>query len=202
MLAKIVRDALLIWTTIDPPGTVLLFAALTAGLTEKDRRATAVKATVISAIILLISIVAGQALLSALGVRLISLQVAGGLVLFLFGLQMIFGTYAGSGTTPEEGHNLAVFPLAIPTIAGPGVITAVIVATDNALYSIAQQAVTACVLLGVLGVNLVMMLLASRIVRVTGRQGAEALVRVMGMLLAALSVELVMEALGAERWVK
>ncbi|HEY6866976.1 MAG TPA: MarC family protein [Candidatus Eisenbacteria bacterium] len=201
MGARIVRDALLFWTTIDPVGTVVLFAALASGLSAVERRKVAVQAVLYAAIILIAAIVLGQVVLAGLGIRLISVQVAGGVVLFLFGLQMIFGSVAPRrDELVEPGHNLAVFPLAIPSIATPGAIMAVIVATDNDLYSVGQQAVSALVLLAILGITLLMMLAAQRILRVIGRHGSEILIRVMGMLLAALSVELVMEALGVERW--
>jgi multiple antibiotic resistance protein len=201
MTGKITRDALLFWATIDPVGTVVLFAALTAGLQAAERRLVAFRAVLYAALILVGSVVLGQIILTGLGIRLISLQVAGGVVLFLFGLQMIFRNRAAEpGNRPEAGHELAVFPLAIPSIASPGAIMAAIVATDNDLFSIGQQVVSTLILLAVLALTLVMMLLAEKILKVVGVHGAEILVRVMGMLLAALSVELVMEALGAERW--
>ncbi len=202
MIGKITRDALLFWTTVDPIGTVVLFAGLTAGLTAAERRQVAIRSVVYAAAILVGSVVLGQAILAGLGIRLISVQVAGGVILFLFGLQMIFRErVTKDGAHQEPGHQLAVFPLAVPALAGPGAIMAVIVATDNDLYSIVQQAVSTLVLLGVLASTLLMLLLASRILRVLGTHGSEILIRVMGMLLAALSVELVMEALGVERWV-
>lgn len=202
MIGKITRDALLFWTTIDPIGTVVLFAGLTAGLPAAERRQVAIRSVVYAGAILVGSVVLGQAILSGLGIRLISLQVAGGVILFLFGLQMIFRErVTKEGVLQEPGYQLAVFPLAVPSIAGPGAIMAVIVATDNDLYSMSQQAVSTLVLIGVLASTLLMLLLASRILRVLGSHGSEILIRVMGMLLAALSVELVMEALGVERWV-
>jgi len=201
MTGKITRDALLFWATIDPVGTVVLFAALTAGMQAAERRLVALRAVLYAALILVGSVVLGQIILTGLGIRLISLQVAGGVVLFLFGLQMIFRNRAGEpGNRPEAGHELAVFPLAIPSIASPGAIMAAIVATDNDLFSIGQQVVSTLILLAVLALTLVMMLLAEKILKVVGVHGAEILIRVMGMLLAALSVELVMEALGAEKW--
>lgn len=201
MLAKITRDALLFATAIDPIGTVVLFAALAAGLSIQARRKIAFQATLYAAIILLLSIGLGQVILKGLGIRLISLQVAGGIILFLFGLQMIFkSTGVGEDPRPESGHDVAVFPLAIPGIAGPGAIMAVIVATDHEFHTVAQQATSALVLIAVLLVTLGMMLAAERIIRLLGRHGSEIVVRVMGMLLAALSVELVMDALGVAAW--
>ena len=108
MTGKITCDALLFWATIDPVGTVVLFAALTAGMQAVERRMVALRAVLYAALILVGSVVLGQIILTGLGIRLISLQVAGGVVLFLFGLQMIFRNRAGEpGNRPEAGHELA-----------------------------------------------------------------------------------------------
>jgi multiple antibiotic resistance protein len=202
MEEKLIRDALMLWATIDPVGTLAIFASVTTTLTPALRRKTALKATLYSAAILLGSIVIGQILLSALGIDLLSLQVAGGAILFLFALQMIFGSgmqEEGSNTNPD--HDLAVFPLAVPSIASPGAIMAVIVLTDNNLHGIADQALTAGVLLGVLLVTYLLMLASTQILRVIGTNGAAILVRVMGLILAALSVQLVFEALEIGNWI-
>lgn len=202
MVEKITKDALLLWATIDPIGTLALFAAVTSHLPSAARRKTAFKAIVYSSIILIGSIVVGQLILTGMGVKLISLELAGGVILFLFGLHMIFGsTSEMTADRPEAGHDAAVFPLAVPSIASPGAIMAVILLTDNYTYPIFTQAVTAAITLGVLGVSFALMLLAGPILRVIGKNGAAILVRVMGMILAALSVELVMDALGLERWI-
>lgn len=203
MTEKFIRDALILWTTIDPIGTLAIFTAITAKLDAKQRKKTAWKAVLYSTAILLGAIVIGQVLLSSMGIRLLSLQVAGGVILFLFGLQMVFGSGISSNQTIEEpGHDIAVFPLAVPSIATPGAILAVILLTDNHLYSIPTQATTAAILLGILGVTLVCMLAATPILKVIGMNGASILVRVMGMILAALSTEFVMEALHIPQWMK
>lgn len=202
MSEKLLHDAVFLWATIDPIGNVLIFAAVTLGLTPAQRRKTALKATIFSTLILLGSVTLGQILLDWMEVQIISFQVAGGIILFLFGLQMVFGQVESKPeSAPETGHDLAIFPLTMPVIAGPGSILAAIVLTDNDLYTVPQQFETALVLLAVLAVNYVMMLLADPILRFIGKSGASVLVRIMGMILAALSVELVMEALGVGRWI-
>jgi len=201
MIDKFTTDALMLWATIDPVGTLALFAALTSGLTLEERRKIALKAVVYSSMILLVSIVGGQVILAGMGIRLISLQIAGGIILFLFGLQMVFGkSYKDSSGQPEPGHDLAVFPLAVPSIASPGAIMAVILLTDNYHYSIPTQAVTSLIMLAVLAITYAFMLGATRILRVIGKNGAAILVRVMGMILSALSVELIMKGLGVQQW--
>ena len=195
MLKKIIHDALMIWVTIEPIGTVVLFAALTSMLSPKERRKTATQAIAYSAIILLGAIVIGQIILTAMDIQLISLQIAGGIILFLFGLQMIFGRMATAFNQSERGHNIAVFPLAIPSIVGPESIMVVILLTDNYKYSISAQAITAVVMLCVLAVTYILMLLAEPLLRFIGKNGAAILERIMGIILAALSVDLIIDAL-------
>lgn len=200
MREKLLRDFLMLWSTVDPIGTLALFAGLTAGAGAAERRRTAIRATLYALAILVGAIVLGQAILSGLGIRMISLEVAGGIILFLFGLQMIFGTAGSAGGGPETGHDLAVFPLAVPSIASPGAIMAAIVLTDNDRYGLGEQALTAGVLVVVLAATCALMLLSGPVLRILGANGAAILVRVMGMILAALSVELVLRALGVGKW--
>ncbi|MEQ8329801.1 MAG: MarC family protein [Longimicrobiales bacterium] len=201
MADRLIQDALFFLTTLDPVGTMALFAALTARFPAAERRRTAHRAVAYATAILLVSVVAGQALLSAMGIRLLSLQVAGGVILFLLGVQMLFsGSDQTSTGQAEDGHDLAVFPMAIPSIAGPGAIMAVIVRTDNGLHSLGEQLATGAVLLGALLVMWVALLAAGPILRMIGTNGATILVRVMGMILAALSAELLLSALGVPGW--
>ncbi len=195
MLNKIIHDALMIWVTIEPIGTVVLFAALTSGLSPTERRKTATRAIIYSAIVLLSAILVGQIILTAMHIQLISLQIAGGIILFLFGLQMIFGQTATAFSQSEAGHDMAVFPLAIPSIVGSESIMVVILLTDNYLYSITTQAITAGVMLSVLAVTYVLMLLAEHLLRLIGKNGAAILERIMGIILATLSVDLIVDAL-------
>ncbi len=188
-------DFLFLFATIDPISTLAIFLAVTATASEAERRRIALRAVAYSAAILVGFIVIGQVLLGSLGIRLASFQLAGGIVFFLFGLQMVFGSGAAvSGPAAEPGHDVAVFPLAVPSIAGPGGILAVVVLTDNRWHSIAAQAVTAGLLGIVLALTLVTLLQAKRIHGWIGTSGANLLVRVLGLVLCALAVEMVLEA--------
>jgi multiple antibiotic resistance protein len=190
MLQQIARDFLMLLVTIDPIGTVALFVPLTAAMSAQEKRRTAWRAVLISAGVLIGFLVAGQVLLSHLGIRLVSFQLAGGVILFLFGLQMVFGTgVASEGATAEPDHDITVFPLAMPAIANPGAIMAVVLLTDNHRQSIAEQGLTALVLLVVLALTLGALLASSRIHKMLGATGANVLIRVMGLLLAALATE-------------
>lgn len=200
MIDKVIHDFLIIWATVDPIGTMALFAGLTASYTAQERRKTAYKTILYAVLILIGAIVIGQLLLGAMGISLISFQVAGGVILFLFGLQMIFAD-GKKDATGEPMHDIAIFPLAVPATASPGAILAVILITDNNIYTIQEQVVTSLTMLSVLALTLVLLLLSGGIIRIIGNGGASLLTRIMGMILAALSVEFIMEALGIEKWV-
>jgi len=200
LLIKISKDFATIWTTIDPIGNVAIFAGLTASLTRAERRRTALRASVYAAVILVVAVVAGQIILDAIGIHLHSLKVAGGIILFLFGLQMLFGRVDAEPKAPEPGRDLAVFPLAVPSIAGPGAMMAVILLTDNDVYTVAEQAQTGVVLLVVLLLTYILLLFSDAILRIIGRQGAAILVRVMGIILCSLAVEIVLTTLGVASW--
>ena len=215
LLIKISKDFATLWTTIDPIGNVALFAGLTAALTRADRHWTALRACIYATIILVVAMTVGQVILDAIGIHMHSLKVAGGIILFLFGVQMLFGKMdkAKAESPPasvpqsrdyvaptEEGRDLAVFPLAVPSIAGPGAIMAIIVLTDNDVYTVPERIETGVVMLVVLFITYLFLLFSDAILRVIGRQGASVLVRVMGLILCSLAVEIVLTALGVGGW--
>jgi multiple antibiotic resistance protein len=198
---KLLQDAALLLATIDPIGTLLLFGALTAEREPPERSALARRAVLYGGAILLAALVLGQFILQALGVRLASLQIAGGVLLFLFGVRMVLGNLdAEARAEPEPGHDAAVFPLAIPSIASPGALIAVILLTDNYRYSPGQQAATGIVLIAILALTYVMLRAAAPLLRVLGSSGARILIRVLGMILAALAVEMTLSGLGIAGW--
>lgn len=194
-----------LWVVIDPIGTVPVFIAVTAGMTAAARRATALTATLVSAGVLLFFLVLGQLLIDALGIGLLSFQVAGGIILFLFALTMIFGeakqetdihsTDMDQQRPTQERPSPAVFPLAVPSLASPGAMLAIVLLTDNDSISIANQAVTAVVMMVVLAVAYCFMLLAGPIIRLIGNSGAAIVSRVMGMILASVAANAVLTAI-------
>jgi len=192
---RLVSDFLMFVATIDPVGTLALFVGLTAGLAPAQRNRVAFRAIAYSAAILVAFIGVGQVLLGSLGIRLEAFQLAGGIIFFLFGVQMVFGVGAGAaGTAPEPGHDVAVFPLAVPSIASPGSILAAVVLTDNRQFSLLDQAMTTGLLLAALALTLVFLLLANRIYAWIGNAGATLMVKVLGLILAALAVEMILGA--------
>ena len=199
MVEKFIQDALILWATIDPIGTLAIFASQTAHLDEAERRRVALRVVMYATLVLLGAILIGQIILSGMGIRLISFQFAGGIILFLFGIQMIFGSQSGRMQT-EPDHDIAVFPLAIPATATPGAILAVILLTDNHVFPISVQVVTGLITLTIMAVTFLLLYFSSRIIAIIGMNGASILTKIMGMILAALSVELAMNALGIEEW--
>ena len=196
LLIKISKDFATLFTTINPIATLALFAGLTASFTPAERHWTALRACTYATIILVAAMTVGQWILDAIGIHMHSLKVAGGIILFLFGLQMLFGKMdAKRESSPEEGRDLAVFPLAVPCIAGPGTMMATIVLTDNDVYTVPERLQTGVVLVVVLLITYLLLLFSDGILRVIGRHGASILVRVMGLILCALAVEIVLTAL-------
>ena len=175
------------------------FCRVDGALTRVERRRTALRAVLYATVILVVAVVAGQIILDAIGIRMHSLKVAGGIILFLFALKMLFGGLDKPGS-PEAGRDLAVFPLAVPSIAGPGAMMAVIVLTDNDVYTVPEQAETGVVLVVVLLVTYIFLRFSDFILRIIGLNGAAVLVRVMGIILASLAVEIVLTALAVGDW--
>ena len=184
-MIDIVATFITFFAVVDPIGTVPVFIAVTNRFDDKARRRVALVATLAAAGILLFFVVAGELILTAMSIPLSAFQVAGGIVLFLFALMMIFGE-----SKPDEevrlavDHNeTAIFPLAVPSIASPGAMLAAVLLTENARYSIAEQAQTYAVLVAVLVVTYILMLLAGQINRLIGSSGASVVSRVMGLML-------------------
>ena len=195
---RVIEEFVTIWVVVDPIGGIPVFIAVTTTLSIAERRKIAVQAVLISAAILLFFIVCGQLLLDALAISLESFRIAGGIVLFLFALTMIFGPSKPETEISESQGNLenvAVFPLAVPSIASPGAMLAVVVLTDNHRFSLQEQALTTLVMIVVLVITLILLLLAGPILRVIRSSGAAIVSRVMGLILAAVAVDGVLEAI-------
>lgn len=194
-----------LWVVVDPIGTIPVFIAVTAGMTAASRRTTALLATAVSIGVLLFFLVLGQILIDALGISLLSFQVAGGIILFLFALTMIFGeskaeadvhSAEGDKTMPKDTRpSPAIFPLAVPSIASPGAMLAIVLLTDNNQFEIVDQMLTGAIMVGVLVIAYIFMLLAEPIIRIIGNSGAAVISRVMGMILASVAIDAVLSAL-------
>ncbi len=194
----LLTDFVTLWVVIDPIGTIPLFLAASAGRSAAELRQMALVSVAVASGLLLAFMFLGQLLLGALGISVTSFQIAGGVVLFTFALRMTLG----SGEKPKTSDlpspmESAVFPLAMPSIAGPGSILAVVVLTDNDRYSLLEQSRTAAVLLVVMAIQLALLLGASRVQKFLGAMGINILSRVMGLILCAVAAQNILTGLQA-----
>ena len=183
------------FTVIDPIGTIPVFIAVTASSKEKLKKKIALKAAVVAFFVLLFFLVVGEIILDAIDIPLSTFQIAGGIVLFLFALTMIFGE-----SKPEEEVKMidnasekAIFPLAMPSIASPGAILAAIMLTENSRHSIFEQMQTAMVMLVVIVIAWLFMAFSARLFKYIGNGGASIISRVMGLILSAVAVSNILE---------
>ena len=190
MFDSLVVQFVVLWAVIDPIGSVPVYLAKTIGLAPEDRRKIARNAILISAGILLFFLIMGQWLLEAMQIPLSAFQIAGGLVLLLFALSMIFGESKPDQEIKMKSslNELAVYPLAVPSIASPGAMMAVVLLTDNHRYSIGDQVITTAIMFSVLLITYILFLIANRIQHLIGNAGAAIISRVMGLILSAVAI--------------
>ena len=196
-MEELIKSFVLLWAVIDPIGSIPVFIAVTKGHPSAVKRIIALQAILISTGILFFVLVVGQFFLEAMDIPLPAFQVSGGIILFLFALTMIFGE-----SKPEEeikivkrGIDTAIFPMAVPSIASPGAMMAIVLLTDNHRFSIPEQALTAMVMLVVLAITFIFLLGASFIHRFIGDSGASIISRVMGLILGAVAANSVMDGI-------
>lgn len=197
MINDLFTSFITFFTVIDPIGTIPVFIAVTATAKAAQRRKMANKAALVAAGVLLFFIVVGELILNAVDIPLPAFQMAGGIILFLFALTMIFGE-----SKPEEelSHvdqkdDKAVFPLAMPSLASPGAIMAAILLTENSKHSLVDQSMTTLMMLVVIGIAWALMVLSTKIFKYIGNSGAAIISRVMGLILSAVAVANVVEAI-------
>jgi multiple antibiotic resistance protein len=191
----IISNFVLLWAVIDPIGTVPVFISATRRQSHDERARIALRAAAIAAGILLFFIVAGEAVLAAMGVPVLAFQIAGGIVLFLFALTMIFGESKPESEAEDvaKSQDVAVFPLATPSIASPGAMMAVVLLTQNELHTLSEEIVVTLLMLAVIGAAYTLMRAAGLIIRIIGEGGANIVSRVMGMILASVAATEVLE---------
>ncbi|WP_170469775.1 MarC family protein [Ruegeria profundi] len=188
-----------LFVVIDPFGTTPIFVALTQDMDAKTRRKTAFRSCLTAVFILIAFAAFGEALLGFVGISMAAFRVAGGALLFLTALDMLFDrrTKRREDRAEEEEHpDPSVFPLAIPLIAGPGSIATIILLAGQ--HPGVLGIVEACiVMLAVMSVVLIFFLAGGLIGRILGKTGLNVLTRLLGMLLAALSVQFILDGLKA-----
>jgi len=187
-----------LFIVVNPIGTLSVFLAVTKGFDAAAQRRIALVAVLASFAVLILFIIGGGYLLEKLGISLRSFQIAGGIILFLVALDMVRGaSYAAAGGLGDKATDVAIYPLAIPKIAGPGTMLTVVLLTDDHRFDLVQLSLTTGVLAVVLAITLGVLLLAAPLSRLIGDAGASIISRVMGMILVALAVHTVLSAFGA-----
>jgi multiple antibiotic resistance protein len=196
-----INEFIMMWVLIDPIGTVPVFLLVTRGMKRAQVRSIAFRATYTSAAVLVFFALGGQIFLEALGITLTAFQIAGGIILFLFALTMVFGepmTKQGEDevreASEERTRSIAVYPLAIPAIASPGAMLGAVLLADTEPFSIVDHAEDVVVIVVVLLITLGFMLVAKPIQRVLGDSGVNVIGRIMGLILAAVAVHTVLTA--------
>lgn len=192
------------FATIGPIEAAVIFATLTPNASEVERRRIAIRATAIATVLLFSATLLGGALLRQLGVTLPALQVAGGVILGLIAIDMVFARGVSAiKLTPSEGaeaqtkDDLAVFPLATPLLAGPGAMSAGILLASTAHGEPLRLAGTLSALMVVMILTLLFMMVGHQLSRVVGVTAQRVLIRVFGILLAAIAVQAIFNGLRA-----
>ncbi|HUN45694.1 MAG TPA: MarC family protein [Stellaceae bacterium] len=184
---------------VDPLGTAVMFMGLTPNAAPAHRRDMAWRGTLIATAIILVFAIAGRALLEAMDISLAAFRIAGGLLLFLLATDMVLALHTGiRGTTgpeqeeAERSRDVAVFPLAIPLLAGPGALTSITLLMGSA-HGVWAQAWVLAALAVVMLLTLLALVAAARVARLLGVTGANVVTRVLGIVLAALATQYVID---------
>lgn len=186
-----------LFVVIDPIGLTPVFIALTPGMTVQQRQAIAVRATVIAAGLLFLFAFLGEQVLGFIGISMPAFRIAGGILLFLTALDMLFERRTKRREDKADVDDVpdpSVFPIAIPLIAGPGAIASIILLVGQADGAVGMASVLS-VMVAVLVIVFVLFLSASLIERALGKTGIVVVTRLLGMLLAALSVQFVLDGI-------
>ena len=201
MIELFISAFITFFVVIDPPGCAPIYASLTGDASARDRRVMAIRAIFVATIILLIFALFGEQLLSALGISLDSFRIAGGIMLFIIALEMVFEkrterreNRAQDVMDNPEVDDVSIFPMAMPMIAGPGSIAAVML-----LVSKHSGLENAMVILGALSAVLLLTLLgllaAGPLMRILGHKTEQVITRLLGVLLGALAIQFIIDGL-------
>ncbi len=190
-------------SVVDPVGIAPLFLAVTAGIAAKERTRVINRAVAVATVVLLVFAAGGQKLLTSLGITVPAFSIAGGILLLLIAIDMLFGRISRTRETPEEeqealrSSDVSVFPLAIPILSGPGAIATVVLYMSQAgTDALKITAVLAAVFISI-AASYLSMRLSTLLLRVLGETGVHVIGRVMGILLAALAVQFVLNGVAS-----
>ncbi|MEM7470956.1 MAG: MarC family protein [Pseudomonadota bacterium] len=187
-----------LFVVIDPVGLAPMFVAMTRGMTQGERLKIAATSCIIAVLILTVFGLAGQKILDFIGISLAAFRISGGILLFITALDMLFERRSArreekADDVAETANDPSVFPLAMPLIAGPGALASMILLGSNAQWEVTLSVIG--VMIVVVALVFALFLLAGPIERLLGATGVTVATRLMGMLLAALSVQFVVDGL-------
>jgi len=204
MLELFLDYFVVLFVVVDPVGVAAMFAALAHGESPARQRHYAWRATVIAAAVLVVFALVGDTLLRALGIGMAAFQIAGGALLFLLAVDMVFARHSGLRATTvaeqkeaEQRKDISVFPLAVPLIAGPGALTSVLLMVGEQGGEPLIIGTVLLVLAAVLGLVWAALRFAGRLKGVLGATGANVISRLLGIVLAAMAVQFVLDGWNA-----
>ena len=203
MSALFISALVTFFVVIDPPGCAPIFAGLTAGSPPSHRRTMAIRSTLVASAILLFFALLGEKLLGSMGISLDAFRVAGGVMLFLIALDMVFEKrterreHRAEDIKAQGGHeDISVFPMAIPMMAGPGSIASVMLLTAQS-HGIGETMTVLGALAAVMVITLAMLLAAGPLMRALGYKMEAMITRILGVILAALAAQYVIDGIKA-----
>ncbi|RYD58042.1 MAG: NAAT family transporter [Sphingomonadales bacterium] len=202
MLELFVSSFITFFVVIDPPGCAPIFAGLTSGTTATHRRVMAVRAVLVASLILFGFALFGEALLRALGISLNAFKIAGGIMLFLIALEMVFEKRTerredrAEKVKASEAPDISIFPMAMPMIAGPGSIASVMLLMSQN-DGLERSAAVLGAMVAILALTLVALLAAGPIMRLVGAKIEAVISRLLGVLLGALATQFVIDGIRA-----
>jgi multiple antibiotic resistance protein len=201
MFHQLLRFFVVFLVVVEPISLLPLFVGLTEGIAEPQRREMALRAVIISAVILTVFALVGAPFLRIMNINIESFRIFGGLLLFLIALEMVFARTPGTRTSSkeqqesQEREDITVFPLAFPFIAGPGALATILLAFGGAAGNPALFVALLLIVFAVLAITLGVLFLATPAMRVLGVTGTNVISRLFGVLLGALAVQFVIDGL-------
>lgn len=204
MLESILEAVAVIFVVAGPIDNSVAFASLAKDYPPPRRRKTALKSVAIAVALLLGFALVGDDLLRVVGVQLASLELAGGILLLLLGIQMVWGkeAQAEKDEVDAAAGDISVFPMAMPLIAGPDAIVAVVLLMGKHQGDLLMESAVIGVIIGMLALTLVAMLFAARISRLLGDSGLDIITRIHGVLLSALACEFMLEGIAHSSFIQ
>ncbi|HEX8300623.1 MarC family protein [Sphingomonas sp.] len=202
MIELFVSSFITFFVVIDPPGCAPIFAGLTAGTTPMHRRVMAVRAVLVAGLILIGFALFGEALLRALGISLNAFKIAGGIMLFLIALEMVFEKRTerredrAEKVKASEAPDISIFPMAMPMIAGPGSIASVMLLMSQN-DGIERSGAVLAAMAAILALTLLALLTAGPLMRLVGAKIEAVISRLLGVLLGALATQFVIDGIRA-----